>query len=490
MNTFSCAKLISMGRHIPTPFHVSASKDQQQIDLRVESILRIVPGKRLVGLTQWQNRQVIVKLFYQPGCWRRNHLADINGINLLSSARIPTPEILHQATLTGNQGALLLIEYLNEGTNLLSLLDEANTEADRLKLLERVIESIANCHNSGILQNDIHLDNFMLSKERVYLLDGGDIKGAKNGIKPETKLTNLAMFFAQFPATMDHNVGVLLRHYLEQDVDVSADLIADFYLRLKQARVHRLARYERKLFRSTTANRCVQTSTKFLVYDRSMHSHEFDLFLENPDSFIERGKIMKNGNSVTVAEVSIAGQVYVLKRYNIKKFAHGLRSLFRSGRAYNSWRNASVLEMLGIATPHPYVFMERRILWIFRRRSYFLCERIEADHLTTDFEGEAATKITADELFAAFQQLLEIMHHYKISHGDMKATNFIYANKVLYVLDLDSMQRHKVEVRFHNRFAKDLARFRKNWIGTRFEAPVEQLIEKIWVSKGRQAKLR
>ena len=469
---------------------MSVSKDQQQIDLRIESILRIVPGKRIVGLSQWRNRQVIVKLFYQSGYWKRNLLADINGVNLLSHSRIPTPKILHQAALKDNQGAVLLIEYLDEGTSLMSLLDEAAADADRYKLLEKAIESIANCHKAGILQKDIHLDNFMFSKGHVYLLDGGGIKEARNGIKPETKLANLAMFFAQFPVTMDHNIEGLLRHYLEQGVDVAAGLVADFDLRLKKARIHRLARYERKLFRSTTANRCVQTSTKFLVYDRNMHSHEFGLFVKNPDSFIERGKILKNGNSATVAEVSIAGRVYVLKRYNIKKFAHGLRSLFKSGRAYNSWRNALVLEMLGVATPHPYVFMEHRILWIFRRRSYFLSERIEADHLTTDFASEVADNIAPDELLAAFQQLLEIMHDYKISHGDMKVSNFIYTSKLLYVLDLDSMQRHKTTLRFRNRFAKDLARFRKNWIGTGLEAPVEQLIEKMEASKGKQAKLR
>lgn len=490
MNRFTCANLISMGRHIPTPFHVSVTKDRQQIDLCIESILRIVPGKRIVGLTKWQNRQVIVKLFYQSECWKRNLLADINGVNLLSHSRIPTPKILHQAALKDNQGAVLLIEYLHDGTSLMSLLDETSGEDDRRKLLEMVIESIADCHKSGILQNDIHLDNFMFSKERVYLLDGGDIKGARNGIRPETKLANLAMFFAQFPVTMDHNIGALLRHYLEQGVDVSADMVADFDIRLRKARIHRLARYERKLFRSTTAHRCVQTSTKFMVYDRNMRSHEFGLFVKNPDSFIERGKILKNGNSATVAEVSIAGRTYVLKRYNIKKFAHGLRSLFGSGRAYKSWRNASVLEMLGVSTPHPYVFMEHRILWIFRRRSYFLSERIEADHLTVNIASEAADNIAPDELLAAFQQLLEIMHDYKISHGDMKASNFIYTNKLLYVLDLDSMQRHKMTLRFHNRFAKDLARFRKNWIGTRLEAPVDQLIEKIEASKGKQAELR
>lgn len=477
MKTLSCTNLITLGRHIPTPFKVSIAHDQNRLDLRIESILRIVPGKRIVAISQWRNRSVIVKLFYQPGHWKRNLLSDIRGINLLTQSKIPTPEILHTATLVDNQGAVLLIEHLTEGTSLTSLLDEANSEGDRCKVLEMAMESIARCHKSGIWQKDIHLDNFMLSNQRIYLLDGGNIKSARNSLDSETTLANLAMFFAQFPVPMDHNVEPLLEHYLEQGVDLTKDSLSHFDDRLKKARIHRLAKYERKLFRSTTANCCVRTSTKFLVYDRKMRSHEFELFVENPDSFIDNGKILKGGNAATVVEVIIAGRAYVLKRYNIKKFAHGLRNLFGSSRAYNSWRNASVLEMLGIATPHPYVFMEQRVLWLFLRKAYFLCERIEADHLNANFESDTTNKIDPEELLAAFQQLLEIMSDYKISHGDMKATNFIYASKLLHVLDLDSMRRHKSENRFRAKFAKDLARFRKNWIGTKLEAPVDRLIK-------------
>ena len=52
-----------------------------------------------------------------------------------------------------------------------------------------------------------------------------------------------------------------------------------------------------------------------------------------------------------------------------------------------------------------------------------------------------------------------------ISHGDLKATNFIYSNDKLYVLDLDAMTRHKGRASFHKSFRKDLDRFTTNWAG-------------------------
>lgn len=478
-STFTGTNLASMGRHIPTPFRVSVKHDQNQLDLRIESILRIVPGKRIVALSRWQNRMVIVKLFFQPGHWQRNLQADVRGINLLIQSDIPTPKILKQAALIGDQGAALLIEYLREGAGLMSLLEGAASEADKHGAVEMAVESIASCHKSGVWQKDIHLDNFMFFNERVYLLDGGDIKSIGSDVDGETKLENLAMFFAQFPVSMDHHVEPLLQHYQEQGVELADASISHFYLRVRKARVRRLRNYERKLNRSTTANRCVRTAAKRLIYDRSLHSQEFCLFVENPDSFIDRGKILKAGNSATVAEVIIDGRAYVLKRYNIKKFAHGLRSLFRLSRAYKSWRNASVLEMLGVCTPHPYMVLEQRVMWLIRRKAYFLCERIEADHLVVDFEDDSTNNMLAEEVLAAFRQLLEIMRDYKIGHGDMKISNFIYENKLLYVLDLDSMGRFKSTHRFRARFAKDLARFRKNWIGTKLEASVDQLIKEV-----------
>jgi tRNA A-37 threonylcarbamoyl transferase component Bud32 len=82
------------------------------------------------------------------------------------------------------------------------------------------------------------------------------------------------------------------------------------------------------------------------------------------------------------------------------------------------------------------------------------------------------------------------MHDYKISHGDMKLSNFIYESDLLHVLDLDSMERFTSARRFHTRFTKDLARFRKNWVGTKHEASVDQLIQAADSSQAEKPKVR
>lgn len=484
MNTLTCVNLASMGRHIPTPFRLPVEDEQGQVTLEIKSILRIVPGRRLVALARWRDREVIVKVFFHARHWKRNLLRDVEGIKLLIEAKIPTPKLLSQLSSEDNRGGVLIIDYLQQATSLNALLQSTGNEDEIDELMNRAIETIADCHQAGLLQKDIHLDNFMLASERVYLLDGSEIKAVENRLDDESCRQNLALFFAQFPADFDDKAPALLRTYqLQRDLPQTMELGE----LIKQARRLRLAKFERKLFRSTSANRSEQSFSRFCVYDRSIHSDELQRFIKNPDSFISQDKLLKQGNTSTVALVEIDGREFVLKRYNIKGFWHGLSRMMRPSRAHHSWRNASILEMLGVATPHPYLLLEERAFWTFRRRAYFLCEYISEVDLGTQWtnpdEGsnveQGLNKAESSELIELFRQYLKLMNDYHISHGDMKSTNFIISDKRLYVLDLDAMRRHDSNRVFNQKFAADLARFRKNWIASPLEPAVDLMLEEV-----------
>jgi len=475
MTVFSSAELIIMGRHIPTPFGISVETEQGAVELKIDSLLRIVPGKRLVALSAWQNRTVIVKIFISNNRWKRGMLKDIAGINRLKQAHIPSPNLLLQTTTSDRKAGVLIIEYLRQGASLAALFDEAKSDEDKTEVLQMGVKAVADCHQAGLWQNDIHLDNFMLCAGIVYVLDGADIKSKGSVLDTETRLKNFAMFLAQFPVSQDEHWRELFDQYSKQASGLTAEDAAGFTKRIIGARRNRLNAYERKLTRSTTANRCEQGSNFFYIYDRSIHSPELDRFIADPDSFITEEQLLKDGNSSTVAMVKINERNYVLKRYNIKSFWHGISRAFRPSRAHHSWRNASVLEMLGVATAHPFLYLEERVFWFFRKRAYFLCEYIEELDLGTAWEKQQL-EVSENEIVGLFRDLFKIMADYRISHGDMKATNFMLQDKELYVLDLDSMIRNKSRESFTEKFSKDLKRFRKNWVGTSMEPEVETLL--------------
>ena len=479
MNLISCEQLVSLGRQVPTPFRLTVQEGQDEDEIVIESILRIVPGKRLVGLSRWNDQQVIVKLFYNPSHWKRNQLRDLKGCNLLKQAQLPTPDIVHHTATPDQKGGVLMIEYLQEGTTLGTLFEDASSAEHKSATVRKGLETIARCHGAGLLQKDIHLDNFMLANGTVYLLDGGDISSYAGDFDTDTRLNNLATFFAQFPVGMDAEAPELLVAYQEQTSEMTESQLAGFIGRISTARKLRMGNFERKLFRSTTANRCVWHASKFLVHDRSIHSPELDAFIANPDVLLDRGEVLKRGNSSTVVRVKIGGQEFVLKHYNIKSFWHGLSRLFRPSRAHHSWRNANLLKMLGVATPQPYLFMEERICWLFRRRAYFLCELVAGDNLIEELETNNFDLLESRSVVDAFRDLLKTLRTYRIHHGDMKASNFIFSNERLYVLDLDAMQRHKTERSFRKKYAKDLARFSRNWKGSKLEKAVDRMIENL-----------
>lgn len=475
MTQFTSTELVSMGRHIPTPFGIEVETEQGKVEMKVDRLLRIVPGRRLVGLSTWNDRTVIVKLFINSNRWKRTMLRDITGINTLRQARIPTPSLLLQSSTPDKKAGVLIIEFLQQGTSLATLFGEAKTDEARAEVLEMGVKTIAACHKAGLWQDDIHLGNFMHAAGVVYVLDGGDVKSKDKPLDVDTRLKNFARFLAQFPVEQDEHWPLLLELYRLDAPDLPEDSTASFAQMIVTARTKRLASFERKLNRSTSAIRSESEIDRFYVYDRSIHSSELERFLRDPDSFIDAGQLLKAGNSSTVAVVRIDERPFVLKRYNIKSFWHGVSRAFRPSRAYNSWRCASVLQMLGVATAAPYLYLEERFLWFFRRRAYLLCEQLEGSDLGTAWQkGEEG--MDRNELLSQFRKLFKIFADYRISHGDMKATNFLYTRDRLHVLDLDAMRRGGTSSKFEAGFDKDLKRFQKNWVGTSLEADVDKLL--------------
>lgn len=82
--------------------------------------------------------------------------------------------------------------------------------------------------------------------------------------------------------------------------------------------------------------------------------------LEQADALLDQGHLYKTGGAATVAKVEVAGRPLVIKRYNIKGFAHWLKRFWRPSRAWHSWREGNRLAFLGIATPKPLAVLEKR----------------------------------------------------------------------------------------------------------------------------------
>ena len=59
--------------------------------------------------------------------------------------------------------------------------------------------------------------------------------------------------------------------------------------------------------------------------------------------------------------------------------------------------------------------------------------------------------------------ILEKLSVVRVSHGDLKATNFVMSEQGAVLIDLDAMKEHRSQQGFKQAFNRDLQRFLKNW---------------------------
>jgi len=199
-----------------------------------------------------------------------------------------------------------------------------------------------------------------------------------------------------------------------------------------------------------------------MVCDRNFYHGEMKRLIADPDSVIDSSRLLKNGNSATVAFVEVNNKLLVVKRHNIKNFIHALKRCPRNTRAWSSWRNAHRLELLGIPTPKPIAFLERR--WgPFRSTSYYILEYIDGTDLYRLITSDRSKEINIEALSIKFGEMLKLLADANMSHGDFKATNFIVAGKKLYIIDIEGMRKHSCRWSLKRSLKRDCRRFMKNW---------------------------
>lgn len=469
MQAINTTTLLTSGRQLELPGSVEVRMSNCVGDatqtLELIELFRVLPNKRVVALALWQGSLVVAKLFFARGRWEQHLQREVQGIVALSTAGVMTAELLGTGEFVDGCCGLLLTRYIDEGANLGLRWEQADMQ-ERVELLKKVVSLIADCHERGLLQKDIHLDNFLLKDSFVYLLDAGALERYPHnadGVDSVNSLRNLALFLAQFPVSNDALAPSLYEHYRHQrpNADLSED-IAVFAALLRKNRALRLKLVLKKLFRETSTNAFRRDWSHYIVYERSLESAALQEFLKAPDTFIERGEIIKAGRSATVALINIGEKQYVLKRYNIKSLWHRLRRQFRPSRAWVCWRNAHMLRMLGIRTAKPVLMMEWRF-GIFRREAFFLCEYLPGEDALQFLKREPVSSVAWEHALSQFKILFATLRDYNIVHGDMKATNFLVMERSLAVLDLDGMHQELDAGRFARARKKDLQRFAKNW---------------------------
>ena len=431
--------------------------------LLLERLLRVLPGQRYVGLARWRGRLVLAKLMV-GGKAERHFQRELSGARLLAEQGLCTPTLLAEGFVVG-QGGWLLFDYLEGAESLWDVWRVAERE-DLLSfaqqsVLGEALAVIGQLHARGLWQADLHLDNLLRHGGRLFVIDGGGVQVETAGqpLSRQRVLENLGVFFAQLPAELEPFTEELLVHYLLANAEHALPLEA-LLREVEKVRRWRLRDYLKKAGRDCSLFAAKIGAFGLRIVRREQETELVSLLVD-PDAAVETGHIYKTGGAATVARIELNGRPLVLKRYNIKNWLHGLKRFWRPSRAWHSWVEGNRLELLGIATPRPLAVIERRWCWL-RGRAYLLTEYCGGPDLIARFAPYVESAPPESEL-AALDRLFAALIRERISHGDLKGHNLFWDEGRWSLIDLDAMRQHRRQASFARAYARDRARFLRNW---------------------------
>lgn len=458
------SELKNSGRSPTLPLSLELADAAGPAQLQLLTLLRVLPGQRYVGAGVWRGRPVLAKLLVGAKA-ARHFQRELQGVRLLAEQGLTTPLLLADGLQEG-EGGWLLFEFL-EGAQSLG---DAWKQVEKLPVLAdeqtavlaEALGAIAQLHAKGLWQEDLHLDNLLRHNGRLHLIDGAGIcvEEAGKPLSRQKVLENLGVFFAQLPKSLEPFTEELLVHYLLSNAEHALPLEA-LEKQVNKVRGWRLRDFLNKVGRECTLF-SVQRGPFALRAIRREEEAAMLPVLAQADALLDQGHLYKTGGAASVGRVEAAGRTLVVKRYNIKGLAHWLKRFWRPSRAWHSWREGNRLEFLGIATPRPLAVLEQRFLWL-RRRAYLVTEYLPGPDIIERFAPFVDSGEAPESELLALDRLFAQLIRERISHGDLKGHNLFWQDDRWALIDLDSMCQHSSLSSFAPAFARDRARFMRNW---------------------------
>ncbi|KPW82448.1 Lipopolysaccharide kinase (Kdo/WaaP) family protein [Pseudomonas congelans] len=469
------SELKTAGRTPELPMSLTLADAAGSAELQLLTLLRVLPGQRYVGAGVWRGRPVLAKLLVGDKA-ARHFQRELAGVRLLAEQGLTTPLLLADGLQDG-EGGWLLFEFLEQASSLgdaWNAVQHLPPLADEQQaVLGEALSAIARQHAKGLWQEDLHLDNLLRHNGQLYLIDGAGIRAEQAGtpLSRQKVLENLGVFFAQLPRSFEPFTEELLVYYLLSNAEHGLPMEA------LQKQIDKVRSWRLKDFMSKTVRDCslfsVEDSASVFRAIRREEEPAMLPVLSQADALLDKGHLYKTGGAASVGRVEVSGRTLVIKRYNIKNFSHWLKRFWRPSRAWHSWREGNRLMFLGIATPKPLAVQEKRFLGL-RSKAWLVTEFIDGPDIIERFAAYVESGDAPEVELLALDRLFAQLIQARISHGDFKGHNLFWHVDRWAMIDLDAMQQHSSQSSFAAAYARDRARFMRNWPA---QSALHQLLE-------------
>lgn len=405
-------------------------------------LIREVPNRRAVFFCKFKNKPAVLKIFIHE----KDYIAETKGLFWLNSANISTPKILFIGKI--DKIFYIASERYVKAIDVEGFIRQEKNLSNITDIVNQVIEVNHLLFEKGLLQRDNYLKNYLVSGNRVYPIDAGMIKKTIF-FKRWQQVINLSLLFSKFDQkTFNFFSKPLKKNYF---LFIAMSFMANVF------RLKAIKNYKKKSMRSSTDFEAINKSKYSINRKRNFVFNFSDL------QSMCSGEVIKNGNTCTVFRY----KDLVIKRYNIKNLWHFFLLQFKLSRAQKSWENANALELIGIPTPEPLAFLQRKFLF-FKTEAFYISRYQKGNDVV-----KHVNNIRSETEMLSFQKSLKDffanIKFYQIFHGDLKGTNVIVdPAKKLCLIDLDSVSFISFAPLFNYFHSKDKLRFKENWNQTKW----------------------
>jgi len=433
--------------------------DKHAESLSCTKLLRFVPGRRSVYEASWNHKDVILKLFSHTLSAKRHLRREWKGLTNLASRKLNTPEPLFFGQ-TDDGHWVVVTEKISGSTTALEIYQNLNNPVEKLDLLILIGRELAKQHIEGVMQKDLHLGNFLVQGNEIFLLDAGQIRFYSHELDRNKSIAQLAMLAAWLSDDRKADINELCKQYYEvRGWNFDQSNLTVFWKSLAACRKSAARKSLKKILRTSKRFIKVRAGQYIGVFNKDFcrDARPSDL-IGRVDVLMNKGKVLKNGNTCYLCRLTWNGRDIVIKRYNHKGVIHSLRHTIKKSRARRCWLNGHRLALYNISTPKPLAFFEQRrgcLIW----KSYFVTEFIEGPSLYHYMRDESISPEKRKTAVQEVKKLLDRMAKYRVTHGDLKHTNILITENGPVLTDLDSMKFHKFNITFRTGRDRDILRF-------------------------------
>lgn len=443
------------------------SFDEAQIELVVESVLRILPERREVYAAAMSvsgaTADVVVKRFLNHPKQTRDWQAEWNGLLGLQSKGLPGALPICVAQSTADGSVWVVMQRIQNAVTLGAFLEVSNAQAFE-SVVQDLCALVDQVHASGVRQRDQHIDNWAVADGALYLLDAGTIELAEKALNEGDRLKDLAAICVTLtPAAEQVFRKTLLSNYLQKDQVLRERVLGQLDPQIVELQCKRARRYYKKTMRNCTEFSEVKCAGYQGMRLNAGPSNLVDAFFTDPEAFFKKGTCLKDGNTCTVQGFEDKGTHYVIKRYNKKPLFDRLRRACSPTRARTSWSSARLLHLAFVPTARTLAYYEERSGFL-RGRCYLLMEQLDGLLLPDYIEKHESSAAHLSAVAESFATVWNALDRLRAAHGDLKATNLLVDSAgVVYLFDLDAFRFGLGQQAFENGRQKDYKRFMKNW---------------------------